>query len=386
MPGPANQVRGFTAEEVERARTYHRPLYRATAFDLTLELAVFGALSFRPIGGALLSSVTRLPLWAGVPAATGIVLGVSFIVQAPLSYWRGYLWEKKWGFSTQSREAWAVDRLKALAVSMVLVTAVMLGLFELIRSFPTWWLVPAAVGASLMVLFLSFIAPVVLEPIFNRFSALEDQGLSAELKALAVRAGVPVREVLVADASRRSTKDNAYVSGLGATRRVVIFDTLLRHASRRELDVVVAHELGHRRLGHVAKGTVLGIAGAVAGVFVLWILLRPSVMSSLGFLGPGSVRLIPFVLLVVTTLGVAGLPVGSAFSRRLESEADRFSLDLTEDPRAFEETFSRLATSNLMDLDPPRLAYLFLFSHPTPPERIVSARRWQAKSSPGDQL
>src|SRR5207248_6258196 len=110
---------------------------------------------------------------------------------------------------------------------------------------------------ALAVLLLAFVAPVVLEPLFNRFRPLEDETLTARLCSLSQRAGVPVREVQVADASRRTTKVNAYVSGIGRTRRIVVFDTLLQAADAAEVEVVVAHELGHRRDGHVVKVTVL---------------------------------------------------------------------------------------------------------------------------------
>src|SRR5881398_652123 len=180
----------------------------------------------------------------------------------PLSLWRGWWRERSWGFSTQGIGAWFGDRLKALAVSVVLGAG-------------AW---AAAVALALAVLLLSLVAPVVLEPLFNRFRPLEDETLAASVRLLSQRAGVPVREVLVADASRRTTKVNAYVSGIGRTRRVVVFDTLLAMAgsaageagdARPEdrgaegaavddpaaVEVVVAHELGHRRDGHVAKLT-----------------------------------------------------------------------------------------------------------------------------------
>ena len=132
--------------------------------------------------------------------------------------------------------------------------------------FPSAWPVGAAVGAALLVLLLSFVAPVVLEPVFNKFRPLEDSELRAAVMRLAVDAGVPVREVLVADASKRTTKLNAYVSGLGATRRVVLYDTLVEKATTPEVLTVVAHELGHRRYRHVALGTALAMAGSAGFV------------------------------------------------------------------------------------------------------------------------
>ncbi|HEX9235183.1 MAG TPA: M48 family metallopeptidase, partial [Actinomycetota bacterium] len=294
------------------------------------------------------------------------------------SYWRGYIREKRWGFSTQTIAGWFGDRAKGLAVSLVLSAVILTALVGLGRALPSTWPAAAAPAAAVLVLVLSFVAPVLLEPIFNRFVPLEDTELVTALRDLSVQAGVPVREVLVADASRRTRKENAYVSGLGATRRVVLYDTLLARGEPRQVRLVVAHELGHRRLRHVAAGTVLAVGGIVAAVLVLWGALHvDAVRSAASVTGVGDPRVVPFVFLVGAVLQVVGLPAGTALSRRWERAADRFSLDLTEDPSIFEESHRALAVSNLSDLAPPRLIYLLLFTHPTPTERIAMARGWR---------
>src|SRR5919204_222642 len=231
------------------------------------------------------------------------------------------------------------------------------------------WLYDGVPGAAFPALVVGFTAPIVLEPLFNRFAPLRDEELADRLRALARRAGVPVRDVLVADASRRTRKVNAYVSGLGATRRVVLFDTLLPETEPRQVELVVAHELGHRRARHVVKGTVVGMLGAVVVVVVLWALVADL----------GDLRNAPLVLLVASALELVGLPAAAAVSRRWEREADRFSLDVTRDPEAFETAHRELATANLSDLHPPRPVYALLFTHPTPPERIAAGRAWAAR-------
>src|SRR5262249_36951003 len=156
--------------------------------------------------------------------------------------------------------------------------------------------------------------------------------------------------------------------GLGSTRRVVLFDTLADEAPPAEVRLVVAHELGHRRARHVAKGTALGIVGAAAFVLVLW------AGDAAGWRGVAGPRVDSFVLLLAACLETLVAPLGSALSRRWERQADDFSLALTGDPSAFESTHRRLALSNLADLTPPRLVYLAWFTHPTEPERILRAR------------
>jgi STE24 endopeptidase len=270
--------------------------------------------------------------------------------------------ERRWGLSTQSLGGWAADRAKGAAVGIGLATIAWTALVGLGRAFPGWWPLAAAGCAAFAVLFLTLLAPLVFEPLFNRFEPLPDEALARGLRRLAEEAGVPVRDVLVADASRRTVKSNAYVSGLGPTRRVVVWDTLLRSAGEPELRLVVAHELAHRRERHVLKGTLLGMAGAVVAVLVLW--------AVLGTPQPGDYA---SAALLVTGLEIVSLPFGAALSRRWERTADRFSLRLTGDRDAYVRTHLALARSNLAELEPPRLAYLALFTHPTPPERLALA-------------
>ena len=382
----------FLPDERARARSYHRPLYLALLLDVALGAGVLAALAWSPLGDWLFSPLRSLSAVAAAAVYAALITAFSGVVRTPLAFWRGWWRERRWGFSTQGAGGWLADRAKALAVSLVLGSAAWAAAVGLARALPDWWAPPAAAALALAVLFLSFVAPVVLEPLFNRFRPLEDEALVADLRRLSQRAGVPVRDVLVADASRRTTKVNAYVSGIGRTRRVVLFDTLLEMAgsatgeaggARPEdsgavgaartdpaaVQAVVAHELGHRREGHVAKLTVLAMAAAVLAVAVLWAVLGTRI---------GQPRTLPEALLLLFALEVAAAPALSWLSRRFERVADRCSLDLTEEPAAFARAHVELARRNLSDLEPPRLVYLFLFSHPTPPERLALGRTWRA--------
>lgn len=340
----------FTAEEIERARAYHRPLYRALLAGIALGLAPLVVLAWLRPG-------LPLPWWLEGSALAALAVGAGWGTRLPLGLWR-YRYEQRWGFSTQRPRAWLADQLKGLAIAVVLSTLLVEVLLVLAHALPSWWPPAAACAASLLVLLLGFVAPLVLEPLFNRFRPLADEALAASLRALAERAGVPVREVLVADASRRTTKVNAYVSGIGRTRRVVVWDTLLA-AEPAELHLVVAHELAHRRYRHVARFTALGMAGAAAFVLVLWL--------ALGRLEPQDA---PAILLISTVLELLAAPLSAWISRRWERAADRFSLQLTGDREAFRAAHLRLARANLSDLQPPRLLYLLFFTHPTAPERL----------------
>ena len=364
----------FAHEEIERARRYHRPLYRAFVVDLLLEAGVLLAIVFGPPGDWLFGA-TAGAWWARTLELVALVAGVGTLVRLPLSMWRGWVYERRWGFSTQTLSGWLWDRVKGLVVGVVLSGLALLALVGSARAWPGWWPAVAATGAAALTLILSLIAPIVFERLFNRFWPLPDASLASELRELSERAGVPVRTMLVTDASRRTRKHNAYVSGLGPTRRLVVFDTLLDEAPRSELRGVVAHELGHRRYRHVAAGTLLAMAGAAAAVLLLWGLLSwDRLVSAAGASGPGDPRVVPLVVLVLWLLELGALPFETWLSRRWERAADRFALDLTGDGRALERMHRRLALANLADLDPPPLLYKLLFTHPTPPERVAAAR------------
>jgi STE24 endopeptidase len=356
----------FSEREIERARRYHRPLHFALGLEIALSLAALlvligppGDLLYRPLEGLH---------WAlaGV-LFTALVLAVLRVLHLPISLWRGLLRERRFGLSTQSARGWLADWAKATAVQIVVTATAMCGLVGFARALPELWPLPLVLVAAGFVLLVTFVSPLVLEPLFNRFEPIRDEGLHEELRALAERAGAPVRAVLVADASRRTRKANAYVSGLGATRRVVLFDTFLDRSSPRAIASVMAHELGHRRLRHEAKLTLLGMAGASAAVGVLWPVLRDDAADP---------RQIPLVLLVLSVLQLLAAPLVSALSRRWERAADRFALELTRDPEAFESAHRDIAVANLSDLDPPRAFQLLFGTHPPIPARIAAARRF----------
>ena len=366
----------------ELVRRYHDPRYRALLADNLLGVAVLAAMAFTTPGQALLGIVDLLPEAVGAFLLGFLLVHVSALVRLPIGVWLGLLHERRFGFSRQSNGEFALDRLKAVAVESVLTGAALAGVVLCARAFPSVWPVVAGAGAAFVVLLLSFIAPVVLEPLFNRFRPLAASGLRDAVLQLGVDAGVPVSEVLVADASRRTTKLNAYVSGLGATRRVVLFDTLVEKASEPEILTVVAHELGHRRYRHVALGTAMAMAGAAGFVLVLWGLLSSTaVRDALDVSGPGDARIAAFALLVGSTLGILSAPFFAWISRSWEYACDRFSLEQTGDLAAFESAFGQLSESNLPDPTPPRLAYLWLFGHPTVPERLEAARRWTSSTT-----
>jgi STE24 endopeptidase len=284
---------------------------------------------------------------------------------------------RRYGLSTQSWGSWLVDVGKGYGVGLVITLVVLFILFALIKSSPEWWWTWGAAAGALLVVVVSFAYPIVIEPVFNKFTPLPAGPLRTSLLEMAKRDGVPARDVLVADASRRTTALNAYVSGFGATRRIVVYDTLVKKASPDEVRLVVAHELGHAKRGDVLWGTLAGALGAATLVCVLALAMRSeSLLRRAGVSSAGDPRALALVLAVVAIIATLSGPVQVLVSRRIETRADVHALDLTKDPMTFVEMQRRLSVTNLSDLDPPPLVFGLFATHPTGPMRIALARDW----------
>jgi STE24 endopeptidase len=371
--------RDFTAGQLDREDAFHRLVRPASYASLLLGLAVAGGLGLTPLGARLVGALAR-PLgggWGWQVVLGSIAIGLAGqVVTLPLAAYRETVL-RRYGLSTQGWGSWAADAAKGFGLSVGLTAVALVLLYAVARAAPrTWWAWTAAGGAALVVA-LSFGYPVLVEPMFNRFSPLPAGPLRTSLLELARADRVPVSEVLVADASRRTTALNAYVSGFGATRRIVVYDTLLRSASPAEVRLVVAHELGHAKRHDVLAGTLLGALGVAAGGCGAYLLLGwPWLLRRAGVSGPADGRSVALVLFVASAASLLSMPLGALVSRRVEARADVHSLDLTGDPATFVASERRLSVANLSDLNPSPAVYGLFATHPTGPERIALARDW----------
>jgi STE24 endopeptidase len=365
------------AEAVARGRTLRRALRPATYASLALGLAVTLALGLTHAGAAIVSGVAD-PLGGGwfTQALVGgfVVTLIGEAATLPLAVRRETIL-RRFGLSTQTWSSWGADLLKGYAVGAVIGGVALIGFFGAGQAAPrTWWLW-VALGASGLIVLFSFVFPVLVEPIFNRFTPMPPGEQRDGLLALAARDGVPVRDVLVADASRRTNALNAYVSGIGPTRRIVVFDTLLREAPPSEVESVVAHELGHAKRGDVVTGTATAALAVAASICLLPLVGSWSALLRLA--GTPSIvdpRALALLLALGAVAGLLASPAQAALSRLIEARADGHALELTQDPSTVEQMERRLATVNLADVDPPRLEYFMFASHPSVVERIAAAR------------
>lgn len=356
----------FSPEQVARAEEYasvRRYLGWASYF---LSLAVSLALGLTPWGARLVRRATgRLRWWVGVPVAVLVVLLVGRLVTWPFSVAirRRNL---AYGLTEQGWGGWAVDYGKSLLVGWVLTTLLVLVVLAAARRSPRWWFAWAGGLAAGLLLAGSFVYPVVVEPVFNRFEPMPAGPLRTSVLRLAEQQGVALDDVLVADASRRTTTLNAYVSGFGGTRRIVVYDNLLTDLRPDEARVVIAHELAHARHEDVVVGTLLGAVGVVLGVALLALLLdSPSVRRRSGVDGPADVGVVPLVLALAALASFLVSPVQATISRAVEVRADRDALAATGEAEVFVAMQRELARASLSDPTPPTLAHLWFGSHPT---------------------
>ncbi|MFI1524576.1 M48 family metalloprotease [Kitasatospora cineracea] len=381
MADTASTDADFTPSELARGRALRRARLPWVLGGQLASLGLSAVLGFSAAGAGLVGAVGG---WFGGSWAAQVLAGSAALVllgravTLPFSA-RVRAVSVRYGLVTQGWGGWAVDVLRGTAVTLALFLPPALGLYALIGWSPGRWWVPGAMGAALLAVALSFLHPLVLEPLFNRFTPLAEGELRTALLGLARRDGIAVREVLVADASRRTTALNAYVSGFGPTRRIVVYDTLLTTAEPREVELVAAHELGHVKHRDVATGTALGALGAAVAVPVLAALLawRP-LLDAAGAADAQDPRSLPLLAALAALLGALTVPAQCAASRRIETRADRHALELTDDAEQFIAMQRRLAVTNVADPYPPRAVELLLATHPSTGRRIAAARAWLA--------
>ncbi|MFI6497289.1 M48 family metallopeptidase [Nonomuraea typhae] len=376
LPARAPQVtpdpaRDFTAEQLARSQAFDAATSVPSYLSFGLTILFAGLLAATPMGAKLLGRL-RGPWWVRVILGVVVLTALVELLRWPLGMWFEVRL-RDFGLSTQDWAGWSGDRLKSIGVRIVLLAIMVVALAGLARRFRRWW-IPAAGGAAVLTIVASFVYPVVFEPLFNDFRPMAAGQLRTDLLAMAERDGVPVEDVLVADASRRTTALNAYVSGFGATRRIVVYDTLLK-APAPEVELVVAHELGHAKNGDVLNGTLLGALGAAFGAAALfaifpWVRRRVRVGT---IAEPVAVGAVMGLMSLATVLSG---PAQNVISRHVEARADAHSLDLTRDPATFVAMQKRLASTNISDLSPDLAEYILYASHPTAPQRIAMARSW----------
>lgn len=373
----------FTPDQVARAEWYSARARAWSWSSLGLSLATLVALvSWR----RFMRAMARLPgpWWFSTFLATCAVMGIERLVTLPLAL-GGWQLRIAAGLALPGWGGWLRDVGVGWGTSVVITSLLLLLVLGARRRWRRSGTAVAALVASVAVAVGSAVYPLVLEPLSHRFTSLPDGELRSAIEEVAAAQDVDVRDIVVADASRRTTTLNAWVSGIGPTRRIVLYDTLLDRVPQGEVIAVVAHELAHAQQGHVLKGTALGSAGAVLGVGVLGLLLSAGrwPLRTGGVAGRGrEATLVAGVVLCMAVGAQLAAPVQNGASRMIEREADRVSLETGANQEDLVQLQVSLAERSLADPTPPWLSQWWWGSHPTVLERIAAARHDAAVAEP----
>ena len=357
------------------ADRYHRLQLVLSLLGLGLSIAYLLALIFTDAGHGLARAAARVTTarWGQV-ALVALALGAGQgVLTLPLKLIRGFWLPRRFGLLHQRLGGWLADQLKAALIGGALGLAAVEIVYTLLALTSFWWIVAAAIFIAAQIA-MAALVPIWIVPLFYRLTPLADSGLRDRLLALARRAGVAAIGVFVADQSRKSRTANAAVVGLGRTRRIILFDTLLAEFRPEEIESVLAHELGHHAHGDMRRGLLVN---SVLTIVTLWLagLGLDLGVALLGLSGPADPAGLPWLALVVMALGLVQLPLANGFSRWIERQADDFALATTGNARAFIGAMERLGGLNLAERRPNRLKEIFLYSHPALERRIARAER-----------
>jgi len=350
------------------------------------DLGVTGAIllsGLLPVSARWAASLSIAPVFQGL-IMLAIPAAIEYVASVPFDLASQFGVEKRFGFSTITLQTWVMDQCKSLLLMAILGTLLGGGLLLLIGWLGYWWWAPAWGLLGLFQLLMTFIAPVLILPLFNKFEPLDNEALQGKILDLAHEADFPLEGVYQVDASRRSTHSNAYFTGLGKTRRIALFDTLVEQLSHEQILSVLAHEIGHWVKHHVIWMMVGSILASGAGLWVAATLLRvPWIYETIGAadlyarLGPqGPVVAIGLYVIgiLVSPVGLIVSPLANWLSRRNEYQADAYALKLYPHPHALEEALIKLSEKNLSNLFPHPLVVVFGYSHPPLTQRVSAIR------------
>jgi STE24 endopeptidase len=376
---PADPADWFSPEEIAKARAYQRPLRNVGLADRIVRLALGLTLLGTGVPVKILDGLGIGPWWLRLAVVCVLAPTFAAVTMLPAGLWRNVVYDRRWGFSNQTLRGFVVDEAKGLVLVAILLYTFALPTWAVVRATSWWWLYGWIIFAGVTTL-LGVLYPVLIAPIFNKYAPLAEGELRTELIDVAVLVDADIADILVEDSSKRTTKSNAYVSGLGRTRRVVLYDTMVGEPPA-QLRSVVAHEIGHWKLRHLAKTVPASIALAFVTFAVLGAVLsdhRVLRFAHLHALGD-PVGVLLFVIGFPALSKATGL-VQNWISRSFEREADLFALRATGDVDSFVGAMRSLHTANLMDLAPSWWKRMNA-THPPAAERLAMGAAWRTRVS-----
>ncbi len=369
MNAPDQQLRAKRYEAIHNGLFVVETVYSAA---LLVAFLLTGASDFL----ADLSRTVSSNPWLATAMYAGVVTVAAKLLFLPLNFFGDYHLEHRFGLSNESLGRWAVDEVKSLVLNIVFGVVVLDVVYFLLRRVGDWWWVGGGIFFLLFGVVLSTIFPVVILPLFYKLRPLENESLKQKLVALAQRVGAKVLGVYRMGMSAKTKKANAAFAGFGATKRIILGDTLLDGFAEDEIEVVMAHEMAHYKHGDITKLLVWSTATTFVGLWLADKGLRAG-LRHFGFAEISDLGAFPLLALCLFVFGLVAMPVNNAFSRWRERLADHEALALTENPAGFIRAMRKLADQNLADLSPHPAVEFLLHDHPSLARRISWAEQWQ---------
>ncbi|MDD5166644.1 MAG: M48 family metallopeptidase [Candidatus Omnitrophica bacterium] len=360
---------------LNKAKRYSVLKYSLTILDTAYLLALLLIFSGSGLSKALSAIILKFTTnnFIIIPLYFFVLLLAYYILSLPLNFYHSYILERRFALSNQKIGDWLIDQAKSAAISYI-IGLILLGVFYYIieRSSHAWWLI-----ISLFWVFFSLIlarlVPIIIIPLFFKYKKLSDELLRERIINLAEKMQLKILDVFEIDFSKKTLKANAAFVGWGATKRVILADTLKDKYSYDEIEVILAHEFAHYRLKHLLK---LILVNSLATILVFYLIFRTSnlVLALFGFSSLSDIASLPVILLYFVIFGIIMQPLEAYISRRLEKNADMMAIRVTGLKDAFISTMEKLGEQNLADKNPHPIIKFFFFDHPPINERISTAR------------
>ncbi len=362
-------------DPASRAKRYSAVKVRIFLADLAvtvISLFVFQVCISRPASG-MASGVFR-NFYPACFIYVTVFLGFMYVIEFPLRFLGSFFLEHRFGLSDQSFPSWLFDEAKSAMLTFVVSMLAVQAFYLILRNFhATWWVIAAFLWIFFSIV-VARLLPVIVIPLFFKYSPITDDTLKERIRALGKKAGIRILDVCQIDFSRKTRKANAALVGLGGTRKVILADTLIDGFTPEEVESVAAHEFGHHKYRHIWQLIIFSGLMTLTGFFLLSrVLERISVFA--GATGVSDLYIFPCLVFLMICFSMVILPLQNLFSRRLEREADSFALEITGSPRIFISMMRKLASRNLADEEPSKLKKIFFYDHPPVGERIRMAER-----------
>lgn len=363
----------ITEEDFEKSKNYlkDRTNLGIISHIIDIIISIILILWGFPYFEKLVSTLSKSYILQGL-LFFGIFGLINFLISLPFSMYSTFVIEEKYGFNTTTPKVFITDIIKSIIISIILGVPILSFLLWIIEIDPYWWWKFVLVVIVFEV-FISWLYPMIIAPLFNKFYPLEDEELKNKILSLLEKAKFKISKIFVMDASRRTKKVNAYLTGIGNSRRVVLFDTILSY-THDEILAVLAHELGHHTKKHIPKLIVLSILFYVAYIYFVYILYKSSLIAQ-AFSVKKNFSLIVYSFIFISSILYFITPIINTLSRRFEYSADQFSKEILGTGEPLISALKRLVKENLANLNPLPLYRVWHYSHPSPEERILALKK-----------